>query len=289
MTTYPPDGYEISGSSTWADDFAQNDSVVYDGEFSVEFKNTTPASDPTLLSDVQPVEPGSPYLARAIIRADSIAGTSWVSFYVHWYTSAGVYISAVSIYTAALPSVDTWYELSGIVTAPANAGFAKKLIRKNNVAFTAYFSSASIVSQPIAFHAYLASNQTITGGVWAIVANATEVHDYGSVYDNSAGNYSFTAPSNGLYSFSGSVWYATGTPDGTQLQAALYKNGVIWFGAANTMGSSTATSVPVTAPDVYLLRGDVIDFRTTHNYVGGTGTATIIASVAHTYFFGSKS
>jgi len=195
-TNFTPDAWSVT-SGTWGVDMDHTTVQSQIGQASIEFKNTTPGSNPTLGTDYLPCEPGGPRHFTTIVRADSIAGGNNVHLIGLWYTAAKAFIGSDTIWGTVLPAINTWYKIEGIVDAPANASFLRVFIVKVNNAFTAFFDLAASGSHPVSFKAYL-DGDTGYNHLDTVVFDV-EVFDYGSNYAVGTGIY--TIPTAGIYTF----------------------------------------------------------------------------------------
>lgn len=286
---YPPGRWEVySGQGVWGTDFDENTVLPNTiGGFCIEFKNTTPASDPTLWTEKHiTVEEGHPYLAKAKARADSVAGGNTMTLRVHWYTQAQVYISATDIYSAILPAVDTWYELSGVIDAVANARFAKILIRKNNTAFTGYFDYAGMKRLPRCFHAYL--NASANHATGATVLFDTETYDYGSTFD--AANNKWVCPSTGVWSLkTGARILLLDTDEHFSLNFEIDTGGgfgTLQQGPTLHAYADDLNIVNGNACERYFTRGDEVIVTVAHGHAGALQLQGIVAGYPSTWISG---
>jgi hypothetical protein len=266
----PPDGYSAV-NCTWGTDLDHNTALTnLVGDSCVEFKNTTPASNPILsYKKSVPIEEGKPYKMTAIVRADSVAAGNTLRIYARWYDSSDSGLSNSNVYNAVLPAINTWYEMSGVVTAPANARGVRPRVNKANNAFTAYCDYMAIEPMPQCFHAYLNGVQGMAdGGTWRKVHFDTEVHDYGGVYDHAV-NYVFTAPSDGVYAFN-TVLSLAGASSGTTIGIRFARDTgggpAAWVrGQQIRMQANTYTPFLVGSATGFLNRADTVEVQIWHN------------------------
>lgn len=263
MSTYPPDGWHFN--LTWGTDAQVNTAITNRiGSSCIEFKNTTPGSDPAFYPEAHiPVQAGRPYKVSALVQADSIAVGNWVRVRIHWYDSSKSYLSYDNAYYAVLDSTGTWYELSDVFTAPSNARYARPVFYKNNTAFTAYLDHLALTEVPVCFHAYENTSDQTIGGSPEKVTFSSEVFDYGDCFDDSS-NYRFTAQRTGLHGFSARVMFKNALDGFAYL--SLYKNGVEWLRGDQVWSNGTTTpGFMVSASPVYLERGDYVEVYVAHS------------------------
>lgn len=287
----PPDGFELVGTvgaiTGWGTDADENTAVTNTiGSSSVELKNTTPAGLVTFrYKDLIPVQQGLPYKHTAVVQADSVAAGRTITTGIWWYTAAKTYASQSASWNAVLPAANTWYELSGTFEAPANARYARPfIIKANGVAFTTYLDFLTIDRMPVCFWAYRTAAQNVAVGFNKVQFDV-ESYDYGSIYDHSA-NYRFTAPADGVYGLYSRTALAN-MASGDQCLLTFYKNGVANIPGTNyRMQANTWTpSLIVSAPAVYLARGDYIEVYVWHDNAGGL---QIPLTTHGTFFMGAK-
>jgi len=278
-TTYPPDKW-TTYQATWGTDVDREETIVTQGQYGFVFNNTTPAADPQMVSPLRPVIPRMPYRLSAMIRASSIAAGNFVSLSVNWYTSAQAFISQVSAYNAVLAAAGTMYEISGVLTAPSNAAFAKIVLGKNNAAYYAYFSAIQFDRFPRCFWAYPSANENVATGTLTVVDLDSEQYDYGSVFNTTT--YRFTAPCDGVWSLSGHATWED-ILNGTRAIAFLYKNGALWLNGQEAYnGANGKMTVDVIGTGLFLQRGDYVEFRT----IQYTGANQDILNADYTWFTG---
>jgi len=286
MSTYPPDGFSTTPAGYWPDNFAYNTAITnLIGNGCVEFKDTTPIENPQLrTTKLFPVEEGQPYLVKVLLQASSIAGGNTAQVSIRWYTGAGVYISRTDIYAAAvLPSADVWHVIGGIADAVANARYGRVVISKSNTAFTLYFDYLDMARMPVAFWAYDNTGTSLNVGT-TLVALDAEIYDYGSSFD-AAGTNLFTAPSAGIYSFTGGISCTISATD--HLGAGLNINTGAYFITGNDSyaGTITAMSVQVSAAGIYLSRGDTVGLV---GLLSGAGAHAVSTGKGTTFLMGAK-
>jgi len=145
MATIEIGAWELGNGAVLGTDIDVSTTVVKSAAQSLHFLNTTPAANPILTTrDFIPVNPSRSYSWRAEIRADSVTATHKVIYQVYWF-QADKTASAVTVYdtvnNAIVAAANTWEVVSGVITAPSDAAYAKIRIAKVNLAFNAYFDS----------------------------------------------------------------------------------------------------------------------------------------------------
>jgi hypothetical protein len=231
---YPPDGFAVTGGDTaWGTDIDHDGTVLITGNASIVFEDTVPSADPYLFdTEYYPCTAGDLFRGDAWVRADDKTAGNLVKFYLHWYTTAKVYISTGQFLANVVNTINTWERKSAILEAPATAGYFRVAIGKDNTAapnnYHVWFGMAEVRRVNYAFQAYQGTaQQTIANNTLTKVQFPDEVFDYGGVYDNTV-NYRFTAPVSGLYLIDGAVKLddAAGFTGGLVTTAYVYKNGV---------------------------------------------------------------
>lgn len=290
-TTYPPDGWEAAGGAVWGTDVDQNTAVLKVGTYSLEFKNTVPASNPYLYYDYMPCEPNRVYRITAWARQDDITAGNNVKVYLRLYTSAKAFIAKQTVHNTTLAAVDTWYRISGVVTAGSSTAALMRIeIGKDNTAapnnYTVYFAGIQIEEYPASFRAQLSGNQSINDTTATVVQFATQDFDHGSVYDPA--NYCFEAAEDGLYSFSSGVIYSS-AGDGDLLTLYFERDtggGYTAWGDldSKTPGGLNNASLHISVIKEELNRGDKIRVSTYQS----SGGALTISDSYYTRFSGSQ-
>ena len=274
--TNPPGKWTISGA-TWGTDVDHNTALAnLVGDSCLEFKATTPGSNPEMVSDYYPVQELVPYYAKALAQSASIAAGDTLHVQVNWYTDAKAYISYSQPFNGLLAATGTWYELAGVATAPATARYCRLIVGKKNNAFIAYYDSATINRAPRMFHAYRSAALSQASG--KVIFDA-ESYDYGSVYDTTTGL--FTAPAAGVWAFTGST--TAGIASGETMQSALsptLANGPIYEFATGTY----FRIANVSHPGILLARGATVEVQTVFS-VGGAHTFGV-GGISQTFFAG---
>jgi hypothetical protein len=257
-------------------------SPVYGGTYSLEFKNTTPASDPYILSDYIPIKTNSAYYARASIYSSSDLAANKCAFAVYLYDSSKGYLSSEIIRDAAMTDPNIWFEHANYFNS-GSAAYARLYCGKTKNAFTAYFGSAEIQESPHKFCAYTSSDQSITAGADETIEFNSEYYDWGS---------RFIAASNYLLSRRTAVWhfdaacYVSGIAADKGCYILFQKNG------SGTERLGLAHSTPVNADLLYHVSADIPldeeDYVSVVFHNGDTADRTVEAGGWMTYFSGHE-
>lgn len=200
MSTYPPDGYYVSGTDvTWALDFDIETTIFLSGTHSVKIKSRAPAAQPSgnpMYGTLKliPCTAGEVYTCEWRVRADSIAAGNLVYCYFYWYDATKAYLSNTSVWAAVLDAADTWQLIKGTIVAPTSAAFVRIVCFKKNTDFNLYIDSMIISRHPVAFETWLTTDTVMGSGT---IAFDNEVYDYGGCL--AAGV--FTVPVPGIYAF----------------------------------------------------------------------------------------
>lgn len=264
-TTYPPDGWEVQ-VGTWGTDVDQDATVSLSGPYSIKFEDTTPANDPYLIQEPYPTTPGTPVSVTTVVRADSTTGSDHVIAKVLWYDSADAYLSASTVFDAAVTASSTWEAKTAVITAPASAASYRVVIGKTKTAFNVWFDSVESGDFPIGFRAYRTSAQTFGTGASTKVQFDTENFDYGGAYD-AATNHRFTAPIAGIYSVSANASSSLDTfTDGKVALLRIYKNGSFYSQEVRYASGTQTMALRVSEPAMLLDAGDQIEIYLYHDY-----------------------
>lgn len=267
VSTYPPDGWAVS-SGVWGTDFDQNSAQTYASAYSIEFKNTTPASDPILISDdFIPVDPNAAYKVYSAIRMSRNDPGDYFRTYMYCYDAAQAYLASTYADSATVP-INTWAFI-GTVAIPsivsANTKYIKLGLTKRNLAFTTYVGLTRIEQLPDAFYSHAAAATALVAGNWTQVTFSEDL-DIGSNFAASR----FTAKRDGFFSFNASIM-VDDLADGKQYGIALYQNGAVYRQVILTSGAAADQSVNISSVmylwknyyvEVYGYNGDAVDRNT---------------------------
>jgi len=263
----PPRGWDVKvGNWGATKDITRNETLHETAGYSIEFRNTTPASDPKMESNMRDVREDRTYQAFARMRADSIAAGNTMSLEIYWYDEDRLFISGISAHNAILDVANTWEWHGSLTAPPANARYASLRIGKNNSAFTGYFDEVSL--EPLPFHFRVrrltVAQAVVTGinGDHIVVFNTSETAE-GATLNVGTGEVTLQVP--GLWHITAAVDFDT-LADGASAQIKIFKDGsVVWDGDFNTNGA--AADIHVTAN--CLVRagtGSVITARVGHSH-----------------------
>lgn len=239
----------------------------------IRFSNSTLTDHEYVYDEFIPASDGSPYRMSAVVQATSVSAGRTVSIGLKWYDSGENLLSTSYAHNAVLPAVGEWFDLTDILVAPAGARFMKPFVSKNSTAgaFYLHLDDIAVFEMPVVASAKLGSNQSVASGSHVVLQFSSEEYDYGANFDTT--NYRFVAPSDGLYSISGSVSVAVSTaPDsGMYMFAWVRKNGVgiFPFGSENDATAAFSSSTyqwGLSLSSVeYLQSGDYIDVTVIHS------------------------
>jgi len=133
------------------------------------------------------------------------------------------------------------------------------------------------------FFAYRDANVALADNAYTDVVFNAEIHDNGGVYDTSTGR--FTAPHDGLYQFSTTL-YGSVFPDGGRLLAQFYRNSAQWlFGTQEVVGGADRPIVTANVAAVRLDKDDTVYVRAFQDS-GGAESLIGTANARNTYFSG---
>lgn len=178
------------------------------------------------------------------------------------------------------PSASKWN-----ILGTNDAGFNDGTAIGDDAIITRHIADEAVLGEqlgiPIAFSAYQSSAQAITTATPTKINLQSEEYDTGSDFD-SATNYRFVAPYDGIYHFAGAI--GIGSPaSGVLLQAYLYKNGSSWKeGNLWSTASTNSNRVQITA-SVQLTAGDYIELWGYH--ASGSNRNTVSGQIS-TWFMG---
>ena len=126
-----------------------------------------------------------------------------------------------------------------------------------------------------AFSAYLSANQTgLSNSTWTKVQFNTEQFDTANAYDNVT-NYRFQPTVAGYYQVNGFAQIDASTTNATQINTAIYKNGLP-YRTSSLYSTSSAISANPAVNDIVYLNGT--DYLELYVFVTGTSGARISAS-----------
>lgn len=284
----PPVGYELLGG-TWGTDADQDSDAdpkvggaarYNTGNASVWFDDSAAGGNIYLQTLVSvPCTAGDLLNVSGWANGDTNAVTDAFLLGITWMDETDSFVSYSWVVVGTpVTTVDTWEFKQGVVTAPAGAYGWRLLFgkAKSNVGFNAWWDSVFVEAVRPAFFAYLSANQSCATN--AQIEITGELYDYGSVFDNSSTNWSFTAPANGVYSLCAG-FQIQDLPDGAYGRLYFKLNGSAWLSSGQAY-SAIANGDPggtVVAPAVYLSKGDVVKLYVAHdaggskNVVGGSG------------------
>jgi hypothetical protein len=136
-------------------------------------------------------------------------------------------------------------------------------------------------SQPSSFRAIRSGTQAITTGVTTKVQFDSETYDLGSNYDPTT-NYRFTAPVDGLYQFSCSVYMAA-LADQARHVVIIQKNGADLIESNETMSGNHE---PMTMAHTGPVRLDADDYIECHVLHTHGADRNVLTGAAYTWFGG---
>jgi len=288
-TTYPPDGVSVGGG-TWGTDIDyETNSSAPSGDGYIEFKATTPISDPFIFEEAKlPVEAGEVYGLHAGLYAASIGANDDLTVRISWFDNSKSFLSNSDVYAAApLAAATTWGRYGGYASAPATAKYARWQIVKNNLAFVARVDRVDFRQVPIHFSAYATGTPSIGSGASTVVPLGSTVYNFGSHY--ATGTYKFTVPSDGLYSFAGGVTFTSPAAGGVAWAEIADDSGgaPVSFkrGPTNEFSGSYDVQCTVNLAGVYLTKGQTMALYLYHNTGSSEG---LNVSASRTYFEGGR-
>ena len=285
---YPPDGFEINPFyGTWGIDADHNTSIAnVIGDSCVELKSTL-VNTQLWQATSTPVAGGQPYKIKAIVQVDTVTAGNNVEIGVSWRDDSDSHLSWSTVYGPAVaPGAGTWYELSGVIESPANARGVRVYAQKSATAMTMYVDYLALKEMPVCFHAYQDASQSLPSHAWTKIHFNQETYDYGSVYENTT-TYRFIAPSDGVYAFSAAVRPNIATANITSI-IELWKNTITPIAAGDydlTQANIRAPVLQVSAPALFLNRGDVVEVFVFHNNSPSISTT---GNGYENYFMGAR-
>jgi hypothetical protein len=166
MSTFPPDFWNIE-SGTWGTDVDVDSTVAWGGGQSLKFLNTTPGSDPVVVSDFIPIEPGTAYFGGAMVMASRVNAGDTLGMSMREYDESFSLLGNNTFFSGVLSAADTWTRIgggTGSTPTSSSARWGQLVLSKNNVAFNGWFAAVELDKSPPAVFAYRASSdQTIAG------------------------------------------------------------------------------------------------------------------------------
>jgi len=198
MSTTIAPGWAIS-SGVWNTDLQKNTATINTGKNVLQFLNTTPASNPAIISEAYlPVTPSRPMRFRAIARASSIAAGNYIKIEILEYDAANSLVNTITVFNDELTAADTWQEIQYFYTSYSTAAQCKIKVSKKNTAFYAYVDFIQLQNAPYAFSAYRNAALALTKDIFNFIDCDTAVFNIGNAYDTTNGE--FVVPRNGYYS-----------------------------------------------------------------------------------------
>lgn len=168
-----------------------------------------------------------------------------------------------------MASIITATTTSGLTQSADNSGVLQLASGTGNLVTVPSVTGTAMVSGNMpAFSAYIATNQTISSGVFTKMQCATEEFDTASCYDNTT-NYRFTPNVAGYYQVNGEQDNNTGTI--TRTIISIYKNGSE-FKRGNDIGVSTgnlSNGAGATVSALIYLNGSTDYIELYAYYLGG--------------------
>lgn len=287
--SYQPQHYVLR-VGTWDTDVAYNTTFgSRSGAGCIEFKNTTPASDPEWGYDAFiDVAGGNPYALAASVYGTSTAYD--VVLRAEWFDEDQTQLTGGDAYTDAhngvLYAASEWVEIGSVFNAPADARYAKFYISKDATsAWTLYVDEITFRKMPFAFHAYLSTDQLVSASTVTKVEFDAETYDYGSWFDTSY-NWAVT-PASGIYTFTVQVMINTlYANDQVELYLSGGESGE--SGRAQAMGSPTVTRFLIVAATVtrWFDKGEAVNVKIHHN--SAYGSRYVDGTVNTTWFSGQR-
>lgn len=279
---YEPDFWSTR-TGTWESTLDVSTSVKKTGDQSLSIFTDNNEVE----SDYIPVVGGEAY--RFDIEWRMTNTSNKVEASVEWYSDKGTLIgSAVMLVNKAASSSGVWLLDSARATAPSTARWAKLVIGfdetgGNGSLYIDRFEAEIIFP---GFEAYLGTGHNLTAATWTQIKLDTENYDLGNNFDPSSSNWSFTAPCDGLYSFSAGALF---TDADMYAQLALYKNGSVWRADSTdsaSLNENADVRVSVSAECAQLSKGDVITVYARAD--DSAATPAVSAGAANTWFSGRR-
>jgi hypothetical protein len=277
-----PNGWTEGADGKVLTDTFRDSDVVHSGRFSLKMDATSNSTQ--FFTDYIKVEHSSPYRVSLWARN---AGAVNMRADVFWYTAskASASSSSSSVTNAACSAINTWEQRTAIVTPGSDVAYARiRITRPVSPTYKIYWDDIELRKEAPSFKATGAATTSLTVKALNKVECNTEVHDYGSNYDNSS-NYRFTAPEAGVYQFEAAA-YLIVVGSFSYIFGTIKKNGSTEL--SRLYGYQPATNVATVAPTtgpVELAKGDYVEFFV-HPEV--QTSATLSATAAFTWFSGRK-
>lgn len=196
-----PDSWDVT-TSTPGTDFTKDSATVYSGRYAVKTLGTSQIV--RLVSDKIPIHKNCIYRASAFYQQ---ASSFNMRLFVFWWKADRTASSttSTSIFNADLSSTGAWQNITGVVEPPSDAAFASLDLVSANTGVS-YFSNTNLELEPHSFSVKRTGSDFTPSGTGNAIVFNTELHDYGSNYNTTKGQ--FTVPKSGTYTFSANISFA---------------------------------------------------------------------------------
>ena len=280
-----PMGWTETGDGVAGTDTEREVSVVHSGRYALKMNDTSESV--VWFSGFIPIDNTKPYRVSLWARQ---AGSVTMRSDIFWYTAEKVAAStsSTSITNAACAANNVWENRTTIVEPGSDVAYAKlKITRPVSPGHKCYWDDITIKPEPISFKATGTATTSLTIKTENKIQVNTEVHDYGSNYDNST-NYRFTAPEAGTYAFEASA-HMTYSGSSNYTYAVIKKNGSTDIAKSFAWPTDTSTThdmmMHLQTGAVELAEGDYVEFYIRPEV---NTSATLDNTAASLWFAGNK-
>ena len=176
-SNFPPDNWIVS-SGVWGTDIDREETVKLSGPYSVVFNPTTPASDPEIQTKPVGINGDPAFVsaarllrAEALIRADRNSAGDNIFIDVELLDGSLSVVGFTTLWSGPVTTINTWERKSRMVSLVGTTSrFARFVISKANVNFTAYIDSVRLVELPYWHTAQMDPGpQSIPDSAWTTV------------------------------------------------------------------------------------------------------------------------
>lgn len=280
-SAFPPDGWSMQ-TGTWDTHATRTDSIL-SGKYSVYFTNN--AANATALDSAMCVCQGGMLIeCGAEFYVDSPgAPTVTVTMDVLFLEDDGTTaVSTINAFTKTPAAATTIEYPRTVIEVPATARFFKVRLRRDSSDEEVYWDRAWVRRARPSFEVYGSADTSIAGSSTEQVKFDNEQFDYGGNYD-SATNYRFVAPVDGVYHFDASAELLSVT-DARAVVLTLKLGGATVVASDARYASVTGAALsPKVSKTMQLTAGSYVEVFIQN---GDTGAKTLSTGRDKTYFCG---
>ena len=284
---YPPDNWEVRNTAvvTWGTDAAREETTAYSGNYALNI-NLSSLAGSYVQSHPFRIERDRVYQFGISVKGSST--TAQCMAQIEWLTEAKAQVSAPILvnHNASADTTDmTRYDV--FTTAPATAAYARVLLSKWSDASpeNGIFDAIRMVRAMPSFFVTNTS-QTLGKGANTLVDFDTEAHDDGDNFNSTLGQNKFTAPFDGVYTFSAQLLGGNVTNGHADSYLWLAKNGgELLRGAKSYTGTSDEYDYRIETGPIKLAAADYIQVV---YYSGHASDSACTGSTTQNYFSGAQ-